>query len=162
MVPVDGDASTYLLQGVLNALKGLLPLIASQTSISEDSSIYIDKQLQIYELCLHCAVNRDHNVVTAALETLNILLSNPSRGFKNALLHPGGITRSYIHSVRQSSRLWSRAASEISVAGSVTTGEEALLDDGDLPFQSLVIPEQTSYTINRLRSLSGNHFIYYK
>lgn len=50
--------------------------------------------LQVYELCLHYILNGDHNIVNAALETLNILLQNAPQELKIMLLSPNGLVKS--------------------------------------------------------------------
>lgn len=52
---------------------------------------------QVYELCLLYAKFNDHNVITAALETLNELLQDSSATLIKRLTMKGGLTASTIH-----------------------------------------------------------------
>ncbi|XP_046383294.1 huntingtin isoform X2 [Ischnura elegans] len=101
--PVD----TGPVLGVLGCLRYILPHFSVSTTSSKTGAtgaategsaslprhaqdgIYlprVEKILQVYELCLLCAQHEDHNVVNAALETLQQLLRCPPPGLISLLL----------------------------------------------------------------------------
>ncbi|KAL0277158.1 UNVERIFIED_CONTAM: hypothetical protein PYX00_004532 [Menopon gallinae] len=144
IVPVNEENSSYLILGVLGCLRILLPNLGcdqNDEGISgsfglrhkkDECLLSVDRLIQTYELCLHYSKSKDHNVVTASLETLNQLLQSPPQELESLLLSPSGFSRSYIHSTKEN-RIRSRSGSEMSVACSLSGGDEALLlDDSDM------------------------------
>ena len=79
--------------------------------------------LQIYELLLYYTKHDDHNVVTAALETLHQLLKTAPQALLKVLTTKGSITSTsiYEHDLQQQGR--GRSGSKSSFFGSfVQTG----------------------------------------
>ncbi|KAL1138044.1 hypothetical protein AAG570_009739 [Ranatra chinensis] len=109
VLPVKIDESPYTILGVLNCIRGLLGHLnceGKETIIrgsfgakrkdNRQAILSADTLIQVYELCLNWTHHSDHNIVTAALETLNQLLSTPPPQFLSVLLSSQGLTRSRI------------------------------------------------------------------
>lgn len=109
VVPIKDGVTVALLLGVFGCLRSIIPHINIQENGQEMQGSFglrkdehhtnqqsTDRFVQIYELCLYYLTHSDHNVINAALETLHILLENPSEHLLSTLLSPSGITRSRI------------------------------------------------------------------
>ncbi|XP_061107320.1 huntingtin-like isoform X2 [Conger conger] len=105
LVPVDDEAPSPLVLGVLLTLRYLMPLLQQQvrdsglkgsfgvTRKETDIAPTPEQLTQVYELTLHHTQHRDHNVVTAALELLQQTLRTPPPDLLQALSTPGGMAR---------------------------------------------------------------------
>ncbi|XP_045472991.1 huntingtin [Harmonia axyridis] len=133
--PLNENCDTHLIFGVMRVLKILLPqwrkcLIENkqiqdrEKQGSEWAELKTEKLLQIYELCLHYINNKDHNMVIASLETLNILLQNSTKELKDALLNPNGLPKSNTHQFVPSK---CKSLSLLSI-----TSDPALVSESDL------------------------------
>ncbi|KAK7793413.1 hypothetical protein R5R35_014313 [Gryllus longicercus] len=153
VVPLRENQPLSTVLGVLGCLRNILPHVASAAEAEEEmwgsfgvrkslreAPPSVDRMIQVYELCLHFSNSSDHNVVVAALETLQQLLQSPPPDFLQVLLSSEGITRSRI-TINDSVKLTQRSLSQMSVAPSLIGGDEsALLDsepDPDLQPQSI-------------------------
>ena len=76
----------------------------AQPSPADASTITLDSVLQIFELLLHYLDHKDHNVVTASLETLQQLLKCPPPGLVQLLTTRGSLTESTIYGLVQRER----------------------------------------------------------
>ncbi|BES96378.1 huntingtin [Nesidiocoris tenuis] len=143
VLPIKEDQSIFTILGVLNCLRGLLPRVANdgretflrgsfgaKKKTNKRVALSTDSMIQVYELCLHWTHHSDHNVITAALETLNELLTSPPKQLLAAVTSPQGLNRSRIMSAPLK-KLSSKALSEVSVATS-TVDDSQLLDADDL------------------------------
>lgn len=74
---------------------------------------------------MHYATHSDHNVVNAALETLNVLLQNCPAQLRTALVNPSGISKSRISYFEGSGRYKLRSPSVLSVATTLMSGEDS-------------------------------------
>ncbi|XP_074614489.1 huntingtin-like isoform X2 [Acropora palmata] len=82
-----------------HSLKGLRGSFGNQRSYSgdgpqDDKDVKSTQLLQAYEVIMHCTKHQNHNVVTAALETLLQLLRTPPLLLLSVLLSSEGITPS--------------------------------------------------------------------
>ncbi|XP_076265784.1 huntingtin isoform X2 [Rhynchophorus ferrugineus] len=140
IIPVDDTHDNYVILGVLYSLKLLLPALIDSNinndgfSYSKDIEIIqplaLSKFLQIYELCLFYIRNKDHNIINASLETLNVLLSNITADLKNKLLSPSGVDKCRIHKSQSFNNI--KSPSQLSIATNTTSAEETLFSECDL------------------------------
>ncbi|XP_013398873.1 huntingtin [Lingula anatina] len=137
LVPVCADAPTHAILGVLLGLRHLLPHLGRQadrdlslkgsfgkTKREDDAQISTHQILQIYELLLFYTDHPDHNVNTAALETLHQMLRFPPPQLLHILVTPGTITQSTIYQDEQ----LGRPSSELDLAVS-SAQEDTNLDE---------------------------------
>uniref|UniRef100_A0A1B6D7Q0 Huntingtin n=1 Tax=Clastoptera arizonana TaxID=38151 RepID=A0A1B6D7Q0_9HEMI len=143
LVPVQEDRNKSLVLGSLNCIRMLLPHLPKFSKDSdpglsgsfgvrfsaEYASLNVDKLIQVYELCLHCTYDSNHNVVTAALETLHQLLTSAPTSLIEVLMSDDGLTRSRIMPT-DSDPISHRSISEASLSLSVALPDEATLSDG--------------------------------
>ncbi|XP_008191527.2 huntingtin [Tribolium castaneum] len=122
LIPVSDNQSSFLILGVLACLKNLLQHLNDNQN-GDNASLSVDKLLQIYELCLHYFSNKDHNVVNAALETLNVLLQNCSLELRQILLSESGVDKSRISLPTSYSMSALRSPSQLSVATSAANDD---------------------------------------
>lgn len=140
IVPVTGEHSSALILGVFGCLRSIIPHLENTSNDQEvkgsfgvrrslnENPIPITRLVQVYELCLHYAANSDHNIVNAALETLNTLLQNSPSEFIATLLSAEGITQSRITASDCHMSLKYRSLSQISISTTRTADESALAD----------------------------------
>ncbi|KAK9502081.1 hypothetical protein O3M35_012683 [Rhynocoris fuscipes] len=141
VVPVKDNQSTFTILGVLNCIRSLLGHLdndGKETFLRgsfgvkkkdlRQAVLSLDSIIQVFELCLHWTHHCDHNVVTAALETLNELLSSPPPKLLPILLSTTGLGRSRINvvSITSGLRMSSRTLSELSVATTLPPLEDPL------------------------------------
>ncbi|XP_069797989.1 huntingtin isoform X3 [Narcine bancroftii] len=142
LVPVEEDRPTPLILGVMLTLRYMMPLLRQQvkdtslrgsfgvTRKEAEISPSLEQLVQAYELTLHYTQHRDHNVVTAALETLQQLFRTPAPELLRALTNAGGITGVSIARDDTASRV--RSGSIVELIGKMVSGEEdGLEDDAD-------------------------------
>uniref|UniRef100_UPI00398E546A huntingtin isoform X8 n=1 Tax=Pristiophorus japonicus TaxID=55135 RepID=UPI00398E546A len=139
LVPVEEDRPTPLILGVMLTLRYLMPLLRQEvkdtslrgsfgvTRKEAEISPSLEQLVQAYELTLHYTHHRDHNVVTAALETLQQLFRTPPPELLRALTTPGSITRVSIARDDTSNRV--RSGSIVELIGKLVSGEEDGLED---------------------------------
>ncbi|XP_065225356.1 huntingtin isoform X2 [Planococcus citri] len=84
-----------LIQGCLSCIRNILPHV-SNPKFNINNCTGCEHLIQVYELCLQYAKYHDHNVITAALETLNELLQEASPLLIRRLTTKGGLTASTI------------------------------------------------------------------
>uniref|UniRef100_A0A0K8SGM1 Huntingtin n=1 Tax=Lygus hesperus TaxID=30085 RepID=A0A0K8SGM1_LYGHE len=143
VLPVKDDLSSYTILGVLNCLRSLIPHVANdgketflrgsfgvKRKTNKQVTLSIDSIIQIFELCLHWTQHSDHNVTTAALETLNELLTTPPKDLITILIDSHGLGRSRILTAPLK-KLSSKALSEVSVATISAVDDSQLLDADD-------------------------------
>ncbi|XP_038046111.1 huntingtin-like [Patiria miniata] len=105
VIPVKEDRNIQMILGVLLCFRHVIPHLASQevkelglkgsfgvTKKEEEGGVTSEQLQQIYEFLLYCTQHRDHNVVTATLETLQQLLRTPPPPLLKILLTRGSIT----------------------------------------------------------------------
>ncbi|XP_014662838.1 PREDICTED: huntingtin-like [Priapulus caudatus] len=107
-----------------NPLKGSFGKIAKGL----DLGVATDQLVQMFEMLLCCTQHSNHNVVTAALETMHQLLKHPTPSLLSILLSPDGIPQSQTHDLTQE-RLHSRSASSASLLPSLADDEAPLEDE---------------------------------
>uniref|UniRef100_UPI00398F4F7C huntingtin isoform X3 n=1 Tax=Pristiophorus japonicus TaxID=55135 RepID=UPI00398F4F7C len=129
LVPVEEDRPTPLILGVMLTLRYLMPLLRQEvkdtslrgsfgvTRKEAEISPSLEQLVQAYELTLHYTHHRDHNVVTAALETLQQLFRTPPPELLRALTTPGSITRVSIARDDTSNRVRSGSIVELIAGG---------------------------------------------
>ncbi|CAL4162698.1 unnamed protein product, partial [Meganyctiphanes norvegica] len=146
IVPIYDQNSTTQVLGCLMCLRSLIPHISElcaphpgtevtfsspagtqQQQPQTDYTVSYDQIIQVYEICIHYSAHSDHNIVTASLEALQMLLSHLPAALLMALSLPEGITRSRIMADQRSSKLSSRAESTLSIAPSLFE-EDNILD----------------------------------
>ncbi|KAK6634904.1 hypothetical protein RUM44_000151 [Polyplax serrata] len=169
VVPICEENSAQLILGVFGCLRLLLPTLTAvrhDEGISgsfglrrkhEESYFSVDRLIQVYEMCLHYTNSKDHNIVAAALETLNQILQNPPQQLENFFLSPAGFSRSYIQSTREK-KIWSRSGSEMSVACSTIAADESLLDECDLSVHLSDFSGKQNYGSKHVPSKSKEKF----
>lgn len=92
----DESAASRVI-GVFGCLKLVLPHLKP----SDDDDASLDARVETYELCLRLTTwQSNHNVVNAALESLNQLLESSSDDLVGVLLSPGGLLSSRIVAAR--------------------------------------------------------------
>ncbi|XP_022909585.2 huntingtin [Onthophagus taurus] len=145
LLPVDNECNSFTILGVLGGVKVILPNLNKKEDYQEmvnsfgakkdlqEIVVSLDRQIQIYELCLHYLSYNDHNIINMALETLNILLQNCQKELKEVLLSKSGITQSKIKHIDPD--LNKGSPYEMSIASS-RSSEEKLLDSLSDPLTS--------------------------
>ncbi|XP_073969271.1 huntingtin isoform X3 [Rhodnius prolixus] len=141
VLPLKDNQSTYTILGVLNCIRGLLGHLetngketflrgsfGARKRDKRQARLSTDSIIQVYELCLYWTHHLDHNVVTAALETLNELLSSPPSQLLPLLLSNTGFGRSRISVASASSgfKMSSGTLSELSVSATSAPLEDPL------------------------------------
>ncbi|XP_064630020.1 huntingtin-like [Lineus longissimus] len=138
LIPIQEDRVTQALLGVFLSLRHMIPYLVTGEHSDEslkgsfgvmtkeqEVKVNIEQLIQIYELTLYYSNHTDHNVVTAALETLQQLLKTPPPPLLRVLLLPGGINRTTIY---QDDMLMPR--SRLGSSGRLpSVGDESGLDD---------------------------------
>ncbi|ELT98253.1 hypothetical protein CAPTEDRAFT_220329 [Capitella teleta] len=118
LMPLEAERDVHGILGALLALRTAFPMLASfvdepthgaknnlgQKPKEADVTISSEQLLQMYELLLHYSGHSDHNVVTASLETLHVLLKQAPRSLLNILLHKGTIKSTSIFGKDNDSR----------------------------------------------------------
>nr|CAH7759250.1 unnamed protein product [Callosobruchus chinensis] len=128
LVPVNEIQTTYIL-GFMLCVKSILPHISTVEDDPDIPSEMINqKLLQVVELCDYYLTHKDHNVVNACLETLNVLLQNSTSEVKKKLLSDKGLGISKIfNNVGRN-----RSPSQLSITTNTTMGEESVFSESDL------------------------------
>ena len=108
--------------GILTCARLLVPRIASlkeETSGPSEVNL-LERMLQLYELCLHYASHRDHNVVSHALETLLQLLKyGPKRlQLNNFMLEISPFSAGHLRAILRSASFLPRAFPDLSYLSS--------------------------------------------
>ncbi|CAH0556044.1 unnamed protein product [Brassicogethes aeneus] len=129
LTPLNDNTVNSSILGVMNCVKVILPYLSSKSNIEMDvnnkknCNVSVEKLLEVYEICLYYLSNKDHNVVNAALEALNVLLLNCTEEFMENLLSKNGIAKNKMLS-SHSSLMKLKSPSQLSVATNVTSTEE--------------------------------------
>lgn len=119
LLPVESDRDSHSLLGALLALRHALPLLASyvdplssdnitqlgpisvnsgEKKVSEpEVKISVSHFIQLYEMLMYYVGHVDHNVVTASLEALHVLLKHAPPSFLHILVNPGTIQQTSIY-----------------------------------------------------------------
>ncbi|CAH1404496.1 unnamed protein product [Nezara viridula] len=144
VIPIKEDQNIFMILGVLNCIRGLFGHLDGKNTDTglrgsfgqkrkqkKEPVLAIDSLIQVFELCLHLTQHEDHNIVTAALETLNELLTTPPALLLPVLFNQQGLSRSRIHSCNVSWKLSTRTLSDISVATTVPISEDMSLFESE-------------------------------
>ncbi|XP_047128948.1 huntingtin isoform X1 [Hydra vulgaris] len=109
VTPLTSSMPSNTILGVLLCFRGILPNLSDSAQLklnytdpviekakhaanfSKDRVLEKKQFLQIYEVTMFCTKHGDHNIVTAALETLNQILLCQAKFLTSILLSPTGI-----------------------------------------------------------------------
>ena len=87
ILPLNSQTLVSLISGVLSLCRAILPFFSSVDDEAESL-------LQLYELCIHFLSHPDHNIVNAALETVQQLLRSAPPLLVFLISSPGSVTQS--------------------------------------------------------------------
>ncbi|CAH1990108.1 unnamed protein product [Acanthoscelides obtectus] len=129
LVPVNETQTTHNILGFMLCMKSLLPHISfARDDPDIPSEMITQKLLQVFELCDHYLTHKDHNVVNACLETLNVLLQNSTSEVQKKLLSDKGLGVSKIFN----SAIRNRSPSQLSITTNTTMGDESVFSESEL------------------------------
>ncbi|XP_055860312.1 huntingtin-like [Biomphalaria glabrata] len=111
ILPVDTEHDVHTLLGVILCLRHAMPHLSPSNTKDQglkdsfgyreaeaEQAVGEEQMVKILQALLHYTGHSDHNVVTAALESLQQLLRTPPPTLRKILLTPGSISRTYIFS----------------------------------------------------------------
>ena len=109
VLPIGEETLSYTLLGVFLTLRHIMPHLANQNqhevklkgsfgvmTSQQEYKVNSQRIVQIYELLLHYTGHHDHNVITAALETLSATFKNIPKELLLILTTRGSIKKTSI------------------------------------------------------------------
>ncbi|KAK7570769.1 hypothetical protein V9T40_010136 [Parthenolecanium corni] len=131
---INDQKNVLLIQGCLSCIRQILSCTAKprpelENELDDKNLEYL---LQIYEFCFKYASYQDHNVVTAALETLHQLLLSAFASLVEKLMTKGITQSSVLRREHHGSTLSLTARSEIFSVGSIIAQSDDDIFSGEL------------------------------